>query len=347
MPQPWNIDIAGQPGNPGGPQGPVGPGYKATSVTNLPVATGPITVTTQAGLAYLPGDRARLASNSAPTQWMEGIVTAYAVNQLSVNVDLTSQSSTTLTTFPAMPNYLGGLTLANDSVTPNTVLDIGLGGATSDDNSTMMMLATPGFTKNCNAAWAVGSGNGALDAGTALAANTTYHVFLIERTDTQVVDVLISTAAVLPTLPPNYTKKRRIGSILTNASSQIIPFAQVGDKFLWRTPIQDVSAGTIPAAATLVMLTVPSSVQVDAQISMYYPTGTVAYMNIWEPDATGAAVSVPGGNLVLYGWGSGALLAVPQMFVRTNTARQIMWMANVAANPAYLVTHGWVDYRGK
>lgn len=348
MPQPWNIDITGQPGNPGGPRGPIGPGYLATSVTNLPIATGPITVTTQAGLAYLPGDRVRLASNSAPTQWMEGLVTSYSVVTLSVNIDLTSQSSQTLTTFPAMPNYLGGLILANDSVTPATVLDIGLGGATSDDNSTLMMLATPGFTKTCTAAWATGSGNGGLDnlAGAALANSTWYYVFLIERTDTQIVDVLISLSATAPVLPPNYTKKRRIGAFVTNASAQIVPFSQFGDKFYWRTPVENYTNLTMPTAVTALVVSVPPGIQVEAQIHVYFATSTACYFTLWSPDQTGCGLNIPNGNITIYGWANGAILTL-DMSVRTNTSQNVMIQASAAATGFYLTTNGWIDYRGK
>jgi hypothetical protein len=88
-------------GNPGatGPQGPAGPtgsagptgaSYVATSTTSLPIAAGPATITTQAGLAYMVGARTRLSSNSNPSQWMEGVVTAYSGTSLTINVDLHS-----------------------------------------------------------------------------------------------------------------------------------------------------------------------------------------------------------------------------------------------------------------
>lgn len=104
MAGPWNLDIAGQPGQPGGPPGsaggvgpagpagPAGAGYLGTSTTNVPIATGSVTITTQAGLAYQVGARLRLSSNSAPTSWMEGLITAYnnTTGALTVNIDTTN-----------------------------------------------------------------------------------------------------------------------------------------------------------------------------------------------------------------------------------------------------------------
>jgi Collagen triple helix repeat (20 copies) len=86
---------AGTPGTPGasGASGPGGPGYLATSTTSDTIGLGSHTFTTQAGLAYTIGARARVASRSAPTNWMEGIVTAYSGTSLTINVDTTSATA--------------------------------------------------------------------------------------------------------------------------------------------------------------------------------------------------------------------------------------------------------------
>src|SRR5260370_140508 len=107
---------------------------------------------------------------------------------------------------------IAGLTLSGGG---SQTLTIAAGQATSDDVTTSMAL--PSTTTKTFAAWAVGSGNGGLDTGS-IADNTWYHVFAIERTDTGVVDALISLSPTAPTLPANYTKKRRIGSIRTDAT---------------------------------------------------------------------------------------------------------------------------------
>jgi hypothetical protein len=74
----WNLNLTG----------PTGSGYAATSTSSLSISLGQITLTTQPGLAYTPGARVRIAAQSAPTNWIEGIVTAYSVSALSVAVDL-------------------------------------------------------------------------------------------------------------------------------------------------------------------------------------------------------------------------------------------------------------------
>jgi hypothetical protein len=81
---------AGAPGpaGPTGAAGPQGPGYGGTSTTSLAVAvSGVQTFTTQAGLAYVAGSRVRAASQSAPTNFMEGTVTSYSGTTLLLSVD--------------------------------------------------------------------------------------------------------------------------------------------------------------------------------------------------------------------------------------------------------------------
>lgn len=237
--------------------------------------------------------------------------------------------------------YIAGLTLANDGTLPNTVLDVSVGQATSDDASTFMALGSA-YTKSTSS-WAVGSGNGALDTGT-IAANTWYHVFLIERTDTQVVDLLLSTSATSPTLPTNYTKKRRIGAIRTNASSQITPFSQYGDEFLWTTTVNDINTTTLSNSTVPFTLTVPPGVTVNARVRGYVSSATAS-----------ASVTVSSPAESVTGTGLGQNIIVPiangfgaaELSVRTNTSAQINAIAGSPSTTLKLFTFGWVDTRGK
>jgi Collagen triple helix repeat (20 copies) len=76
----------GATGPPGAP-GASGSAYPATSTTNLLIGVGNKTLTTQSGLAYLPGARIRVVSNSNSVNWMEGTVTSYGGTTLSFNAD--------------------------------------------------------------------------------------------------------------------------------------------------------------------------------------------------------------------------------------------------------------------
>jgi hypothetical protein len=84
----------GDPGTPGTNGTSVS--YKGTSTTSVPVATGSVTLTTQANLSYLPGTRVRASSTATPSTYIEGIASAYnsSTGVLSFVVDKAVGSGT-------------------------------------------------------------------------------------------------------------------------------------------------------------------------------------------------------------------------------------------------------------
>jgi hypothetical protein len=250
----------------------------------------------------------------------------------------------------ALQGYIGGLTLSNDAISPNIVVDVAAGAATSDDATTLMKIAT--FSKNCNAAWAVGSGNGGLDSGSSLAASTWYHVYVIERIDTGVVDELCSTQATSPTLPANYTKKRRIGSIRTDGSAHIISFSQSGDEFLWSTSFNDVAnLSPLGTSAVLQTLTVPTGVKVQARYraNIQNFVGVAGSILFTSPDESDQTPSNLLNSLVSDDTSIPAVRTGGEFLTRTNTSAQIRYRATVNnVNFALVIyTYGWVDTRGR
>lgn len=201
------------------------------------------------------------------------------------------------------------------------------------------------YTKTTSA-WAVGTGTGSLDTG-AIANSTWYHVWLIQRSDTLVVDVLVSTSATSPTMPTNYDRKRRIGAMKTDGSAQWVKFVQLGDEFLWAVPINDFNSTITLNTPTLKTLSVPTGLQVFAKIRGFYGNGSVVNsdMNIVSPDETSSNSDAPTGNVTV--------IAQPSVFagfvtvVRTNTSAQVRVATTDSAATLALATVGWVDKRGQ
>ena len=173
---------------------------------------------------------------------------------LMAEVATSRDDGTINNTYPR--GYLFGLEMSNNSGDLTNDIDIAAGECVTSDSPYWRMALASALTKRLDAAWAVGTGNGGLDTGSI--ANTTYHVWLIARSDTGVVDALFSTSATSPTMPTNYDRKRRIGSIIRQ-SGAILRFLQNGDIFTYRVTQQD-RASTSALSATTLTLTVPTGI---------------------------------------------------------------------------------------
>jgi hypothetical protein len=244
-------------------------------------------------------------------------------------------------TSSALRGYLGGLTLSTSGSSASFAVAAGV--ATSSDTTTSMNLSSS-YSKTTSA-WAVGSGTGSLDTGS-IANNAWYHVFLIERTDTGVVDVLVSLSPTTPTLPASYTKQRRIGSMKTDGSSHWILFHQLGDEFIWDSIVNDANGANPGTSGTLYTLSVPTGVQVSATVSItWFNVSSTVYVQVSSPDI--AAPSVSGqlqANLFSQDSTHPASTVYP---VRTNTSAQIRATASGASGSLYFNTVGWIDHRGR
>jgi len=247
-------------------------------------------------------------------------------------------------------SYLAGLTLSTAG--SSATMSIAAGVATDSTNAASMSLAA--FSKTTGT-WALGAAAGGLDTGT-IANSSWYHFFLIQRTDTGVVDVLISLSATAPTMPTSYTLFRRIGAGRTNGSAQWTSFVQLGDEFLWAVTVLDVSATGPGNTAVLRTLTVPTGVQVIslARWSFYSPqTGTDVLMIVTSPDETDQAPSstaTPLANMAQVGGDAGRANTLSSVVgIRTNTSGQVRSRAGNSAGSDVLsgATYGWVDTRGR
>ena len=75
-----------------GATGPAGAGYGGTSTTSRTIGTGSLAFTTQAGLAYVPGQRVRVANSGS--NYVEGAVTSYTGTTLTILADAIAGSGT-------------------------------------------------------------------------------------------------------------------------------------------------------------------------------------------------------------------------------------------------------------
>lgn len=247
-------------------------------------------------------------------------------------------------------SYLAGLELANNATDADHDIDIAAGAARSDDDTVDMILSST-LVKQIDAAWVVGTNQGGLDTGT-VAADTWYYLWLIKRTDTNVVDALFSTDSAAPTMPTNYNKKRRIGAVLTDSVANIIAFTQIGDEFLWKDPPLDIDVTNPGTAAVLRSLSVPSLSGGQVWAYMNLAVSDTAATNVWyfsSPDVNDEAPVFNVAPLFTLGNQVTAESAGTPAWIRTNASGQIRSRASGSgANTTLrIATLGWMDRRGR
>jgi hypothetical protein len=241
----------------------------------------------------------------------------------------------------ANAGMLSGLTLSAAGST--SVFGVAAGAAAAANGYPMILASA--FTKT-TASWALGSGNGSLDTGS-VANGAWYHVHLIRRPDTGVVDILTSLSATAPTLPANYTQSRRLGSMATDGSNQWIKFFQDGDEFFWDSPPGNVNVSNLGTSSTLFTLSVPPGVRTQALMNVnFLNSAGIALGLISAPDLTTPVPGTPAGNYIMFGTAAG-IGWTGQVRTKVNTSQQVRAVSSAANTTLQIVTQGWVDRRGQ
>ena len=239
----------------------------------------------------------------------------------------------------SISNYLSGLTLSTAG--SSATFSVAAGTAMDATNASAMVL-TSALSKTTSA-WAVGNANGALDTG-AIANSTWYSVWEIMRTDTGVVDVLISTSATAPTMPASYNRKRRIGWIKTNGSAQWFSFLQIGDDFFYAQTTEASYGATQGATLTTLSMVPPSVVP--------YMSGYASSVNNTATSITIAPASNSALSVIIAYSANGAGTGIYEQFgvslvAQTNSSRQIYVAVPAMSNGGTISSSGWNDSRGK
>lgn len=254
-----------------------------------------------------------------------------------------------VTTLPR--SYLAGMQLSNNLTSPTVALDISAGQATDTANTGSLLLSTI-LTKFINSTWVVGSGNGGMAPGVSLTSLTWYHVFAIKRTDTNVVDAMFDTSITAAHIPSPYTLYRRLGSVKTSNTSQILAFSQDGDYFRWSTSQDDIVSGANPGTSAIlatltgvppgVMTTVLANITVSlgASPSSIYVSDPAVTDE--APVATGAH---PGATMTVAASANGS----QQIAIHTDTTPRIRYRLTFSDGSTFvrMATLGWIDRRGR
>lgn len=259
--------------------------------------------------------------------------------QLDSNGKLPAIDGTLLT---GIGNYTSSTTdmptLSNNAEGPNTQINFTAGFCY--DLETHQKITNTAMTKKLDEIFVAGTGNGGLDIGSK-AALTWYHCFAISKSD-GASDFLFSTSLTSPTMPSGFVNKRRIGSIRTNSSGNILGFAQIENTFKWKTVITEVNAtwNTIP---TDLIITTPLGIITQAILGTITAGSTTGSTHFLVEKLTGQNIYLrwdAGGNV-------GHTPYSQYCNIFTNTSSQIQYYATHNLSPYYsaIYNYGYIDSR--
>lgn len=214
------------------------------------------------------------------------------------------------------------------------------------DNSALVAISLPAFSKLLGSTWAAGSGAGGMGTGVTLSSNTTYHMFAAGIAGSN--DMFFDTSITAANAPGSTTGFRRVLSLRTaSAAAALLNVTQIDDNFLWAAPVLDINNQAVSdTVAHSVTLTVPAGLNatalVDVLLTSATVTGAVGWISSLLQTDTAAGGGV--GNLIVDVAGQGASGRIPTV---TNSASQIRYRTNAASCAIWFLTNGYIDNRGR
>ena len=324
-----------------------------TNLTATSITTGGITTTSLTGVSLATSILAATSITGTAITLTGNVTAANAVISDKVCASAFFGSGANLTGIATgLPRgYLSGLTLSNNTSDSEHDIDIAVGEARDTADGVDLTISST-FTKKIDATWASGSGNGGMASGVSLSADTWYHVYLVEL-DAGGTDAGFDTATNAANLVATSgvaSAYRRIGSVLTDSSSNILGFTQFEDEFIFDTQITNVNGVGLGTSRVLQTVTTPTGFEVRAILGLL---GRVAGSNssvsitLTHPNVTDAT---PGSNNLNNAgenssnnngtWASGTHI------VRTDTASRVAFRQDFNST-VYINTNGYLDPRGR
>lgn len=155
----------------------------------------------------------------------------------------------------------------------------------------------------------------------------------------------VATFSASNALPSGWQAYRRIGSVRTDASGNILSFVQNGDDFAYTTPPLDIST-TQGTTSVHYVLSVPLDVKVVARVQGRFSNTVAAQHLVMDP----AMADLPPGGaatpLATVGNGAGEQ-EYGEYRVCTDTSGRIRLCSSASNSTIRLVTLGYQDRRGR
>lgn len=228
----------------------------------------------------------------------------------------------------------------------------------ADSAGSVWLRTTAQLAKNLTGPWGPGTAAGGMGIGQILTPSTWYHVFAMQNAG--VSDVFIDTNVTGANAPLGTTARRRIGSVVTNASNALISFQQNGDMFTW-TPtgtdsiqIIDQPLGvSTPQATSFRNALVPPGLRtialLNGHINIVTATGAQNFQAVMYPTFMGALTTASfGGFISVEAVGLGGLNAFDLQVTADETQNiGLGWAATAGSTQIHINCRGYIDTRGK
>jgi hypothetical protein len=257
--------------------------------------------------------------------------------------------------------HIDGLILSNDTDTEHDIaLSNGEATIVDANNSAVRVLAELDTTlvKKLDLDWTAGTGGGGIAPGARTVQDVMdidewYHYFIIGTPGGEIdagVDTS-TTAANLLAEATDFGFYRRVGSVLSDGSSNVTQFTQIGDKFLWNTPAIDHSgvAANYTTQTTITLDLVPTGYVSTALLRAAADDQDVeeplVIRPLTETNVNPSKDAAPLGTLFAE---SAATTTGGHYEVDVNTSAQIaVKQVTDGSINLYIVVLGWIDQRGR
>lgn len=248
--------------------------------------------------------------------------------------------------------HLSGMQTSNNGADAAHDIDVSTGKCRGIDDDEDVTLSSA-LTKRIDATFAAGTNQGGLASGATLAADTWYAIFATSISG--VYDVMLDTDEDCANGVANesVTAYRRLGWAMTNASSDIVGYNQVGSHFYWTDPgtngLDESNLSVSASESTVTLDHCPPNVEAILNVGV---TATErAGVWVYPTTVTTAGVDLEGSVLPSVGVdGNGAgqpATANAEVRVRVDGSRQIHVRAEAASRTVDIQVMGWIDHRGK
>lgn len=163
---------------------------------------------------------------------------------------------------------LNGLNISNNTTDDEHDIDIAPGTFVDSLNFNAWRLPSI-LTKQIDVDWAEGNDAGGFPSGLTLTADTWYHVFTIAKSDGTVDGGYDSNIAATNLLidASAYSHYKRVGSVLTDGSANIIAFTQIGNYFAFNSSKEIVAIFNPSITKTLIASGTPLGIVTKAHFS--------------------------------------------------------------------------------